>query len=143
MRGKNYQVNRIAHLINKHTQDNTAHTSQTYTHMHMQRDCDNIICARTGGPGLKWETIDRCINYSSRGQNSLCTWENLLTLPCHQYIRGLPRSINSFNVASIYTCTCTCRYFVDTCNCNFIACVHFLYLLASPCMNQTKHTEGI
>ena len=97
------------------------------------------ICARTGGPGLEWETIDRCIYYSSRGQNSLCTWENLLTLPCHQYIRGLPR--HSFNVASIYTCTC--RYFVDTCNCNFIACVHFLYLLASPCMNQAKHTEGI
>ena len=95
------------------------------------------------GPGLEWETIDRCINYSSRGQNSLCTWENLLTLPCHQYIRGLPMSINSFNMASIYTCTRTCRCFVDTCNCNFIACVHFLYLLASPCMNQTKHTEGI
>ena len=30
--------------------------------------------------------------------------KNLLTLPCHQYtcIRGLPRSINSFNMASIY-----------------------------------------
>ena len=56
---------------------------------------------------------------------------------------ALSSTINSFNMASIYTCTCTCRYFVDTCNCNFIACVHFLYLLASPCMNQTKHTEGI
>ena len=44
------------------------------------------ICARTGGPGLEWETIDRCINYRNRGQNSLCTWENLLTLPCHQYV---------------------------------------------------------
>ena len=31
------------------------------------------------GPGLEWETIDRCINYSSRGQSN--TWENLLTLP--------------------------------------------------------------
>ena len=74
-----------------------------------------------GGRDWSGKTIDRCINYSSRGQNSLCTWENLLTLPCHQYIRGLPRSINSFNMASIYTCTCTCRSFVDTCNCNFIA----------------------
>ena len=59
------------------------------------------------------------LNYSSRGQNSLCTWENCALCP---------------GELTVLTWLLFIKYpihdFVS--NCNFIACVHFLYLLASP-----------
>ena len=89
-----------------------------------------LFLKRSTSVGLSYVNYIQC---SSRGQNSLCTWENCaLSSICPGQLTVLTWLL--FIKYPIHD-------FVS--NCNFIACVHFLYLLALPCMSQINHTEGI